>query len=50
MQYATIITIQQVMVDANQKWGVREAIDWMKNLAEFKLVNYTSKTSAPIAN
>ena len=26
-----------VMVDANQKWSVPEAIQWMKELAEFKL-------------
>ena len=25
------------MVDANQKWGVHEAIDWMKQLAQFKI-------------
>uniref|UniRef100_A0A6M2E3X6 Mitochondrial enolase superfamily member 1 n=1 Tax=Xenopsylla cheopis TaxID=163159 RepID=A0A6M2E3X6_XENCH len=25
-----------LMVDANQKWDVQEAIDWMKNLSEFK--------------
>ena len=27
----------KLMVDANQKWGVAEAIGWMKQLAEFKL-------------
>lgn len=27
----------KLMVDANQVWGVQEAIDWMKQLAEFKL-------------
>ena len=26
-----------VMVDANQKWSVNEAIDWMTQLAKFKL-------------
>lgn len=26
----------KLMVDANQVWGVNEAIDWMKHLAEFK--------------
>ena len=26
-----------VMVDANQKWSVPEAIKWMKELAKFKL-------------
>ena len=26
-----------VMVDANQKWSVPEAIEWMKELAQFKL-------------
>ena len=25
------------MVDANQKWGVHEAINWMKQLAEFNI-------------
>lgn len=25
------------MVDANQVWDVNEAIEWMKNLAEFKI-------------
>lgn len=25
------------MVDANQVWDVSEAIEWMKNLAEFKI-------------
>lgn len=25
------------MVDANQIWDVNEAIEWMKNLAEFKI-------------
>ena len=25
------------MVDANQKWSVPEAIEWMKELAQFKL-------------
>lgn len=24
------------MMDSNQRWGVQEAIDWMKQLAEFK--------------
>lgn len=24
------------MVDANQVWGVNEAIEWMKHLADFK--------------
>lgn len=24
------------MIDANQKWDVQEAIDWVKQLAEFK--------------
>lgn len=28
----------KLMVDANQKWGVKTAIDWMKKLAEFKLL------------
>lgn len=25
-----------LMMDSNQRWGVQEAIDWMKQLAEFK--------------
>jgi L-fuconate dehydratase len=25
-----------LMVDANQKWGVKQAIDWMEHLAPFK--------------
>lgn len=25
------------MVDANQVWDVNEAIEWMKNLEEFKI-------------
>lgn len=25
------------MVDANQIWNVNESIEWMKNLADFKL-------------
>ena len=24
------------MVDANQVWGIEQAIEWMKQLAEFK--------------
>lgn len=24
------------MIDANQKWDVNEAIDWVTNLSEFK--------------
>ena len=28
----------QIMIDANQVWSVPEAIDWMKQLAEFKPV------------
>ena len=28
----------KIMVDANQKWGVAQAIDWMKQLSEFKLM------------
>jgi L-fuconate dehydratase len=34
-----------VMVDANQKWGVNEAIDWMKELAQFKLTWIEEPTS-----
>jgi len=29
---------RKLMVDANQKWGVKTAIDWMTKLAEFKLL------------
>lgn len=25
------------MVDANQRWDVQDAIEWMKNLTQFKL-------------
>jgi L-galactonate dehydratase len=28
----------QIMIDANQVWSVPEAIEWMKQLAEFKPV------------
>lgn len=28
---------RMMMVDANQKWGVQQAIDWMKKLEEFKI-------------
>lgn len=34
------------MVDANQKWSVNEAIDWMKQLAKFKLHWIEEPTSA----
>ena len=27
-----------LMVDANQKWDVNEAIEWMKQLTDFKLL------------
>ena len=27
----------KVMVDANQKWGVHQAIAWMKELAQFNI-------------
>ena len=26
------------MVDANQKWEVQEAIDWMKQMADYKIL------------
>lgn len=34
------------MVDANQKWSVNEAIEWMKQLAKFKLHWIEEPTSA----
>lgn len=33
------------MVDANQVWDVNEAIDWMKKLADFKLLWIEEPTS-----
>lgn len=33
------------MVDANQIWEVNEAIDWMKNLTEYKLLWIEEPTS-----
>lgn len=33
------------MVDANQVWDVEEAIEWMKKLAEFKLLWIEEPTS-----
>lgn len=33
---ACLLFIWFQMVDANQKWGVNQAIDWMKELAPFK--------------
>lgn len=33
------------MVDANQIWDVNEAIDWMKQLTEFKLLWIEEPTS-----
>lgn len=33
------------MVDANQKWDVREAIDWMKELTDFNLLWIEEPTS-----
>ena len=33
------------MVDANQKWDVNEAIDWMKQLTDFKLLWIEEPTS-----
>jgi len=35
-----------MMVDANQKWGVQQAIDWMKKLTEFKIHWIEEPTSA----
>ena len=37
---------RRLMVDANQKWGVCKAIDWMKKLAEFKIHWIEEPTSA----
>ena len=37
-----------VMVDANQKWSVPEAIQWMKELAEFKLHWYAQRGKTKI--
>ncbi|RWS06850.1 mitochondrial enolase superfamily member 1-like protein [Leptotrombidium deliense] len=34
-----------LMVDANQKWGVNEAIEWMKELSTFKLLWIEEPTS-----
>ncbi|GFY65680.1 hypothetical protein TNIN_68061 [Trichonephila inaurata madagascariensis] len=33
------------MVDANQKWDVKEAIDWMKELTNFNLLWIEEPTS-----
>ncbi|GFU10281.1 mitochondrial enolase superfamily member 1, partial [Nephila pilipes] len=33
------------MVDANQKWDVKEAIDWMKELTDFNLLWIEEPTS-----
>lgn len=33
------------MVDANQKWEVQEAIDWMKELAEYNITWIEEPTS-----
>lgn len=33
------------MVDANQIWDVNEAIDWMKQLTEYKLLWIEEPTS-----
>ena len=33
------------MVDANQKWGVNQAIEWMEALADFKLTWIEEPTS-----
>lgn len=35
----------QIMIDANQVWSVPEAIDWMKQLAEYKPVFIEEPTS-----
>lgn len=36
---------KMVMVDANQKWGVNQAIEWMEALADFKLTWIEEPTS-----
>ena len=36
----------KLMVDANQVWGVNQAIDWMKKLAEFK-PHFIEEPTAP---
>ncbi len=36
---------RKVMVDANQKWGVNEAIEWMEQLADFGLTWIEEPTS-----
>lgn len=36
---------KQLMVDANQVWDVEEAIEWMKRLAEFKILWIEEPTS-----
>ena len=33
------------MVDANQKWDVQEAIEWMKELVDYKLLWIEEPTS-----
>nr|ACO15270.1 Mandelate racemase [Caligus clemensi] len=35
----------KLMVDANQVWGVQEAIDWMKELSEFQITWIEEPTS-----
>lgn len=42
---ATIGPKNMIMVDANQKWSVNQAIEWMKELAEFKLTWIEEPTS-----
>jgi len=37
---------RKLMVDANQKWGVQQAIDWMRKLEEFKIHWIEEPTSA----
>lgn len=36
---------KQLMVDANQVWGVEEAIEWMKKLSDFKIYWIEEPTS-----
>ena len=37
---------RNLMVDANQKWGVQQAIDWMRKLDRFKIHWIEEPTSA----
>lgn len=41
----TIGPESKLMVDANQKWSVDEAIDWMEELAEYDITWIEEPTS-----